>query len=90
MKVPRKSAARHIDPDRGFIRNQEDKGTFGKRERSRSPRKQLRNEKCLDLYKTGVPTEDIRKQVSFRSENSVFRILRASGVKTDRRRDGEE
>lgn len=36
MKVPRKSAARHIDPDRGFIRNQEDKGTFGKRERSRS------------------------------------------------------
>lgn len=44
----------------------------------------------MELYKTGVPTEDIRKQVSFRSESSVFRILRASGVKTDRRRDGEE
>ena len=40
--------------------------------------------------KRGVPTDEIKKQVSFRSKSSVFRILRASGVKTDRRRDSEE
>ena len=61
-----------------------------KRERSRSQARQLRNEKCVELYKAGVPTDEIKKQVGFRSKSSVFRILRASGVKTDRRRDGEE
>jgi hypothetical protein len=44
----------------------------------------------VELYKAGVPTDEIKKQVGFRSKSSVFRILRASGVKTDRRRDGEE
>ena len=62
----------------------------GKRERSRSQARQLRNEKCVDLYKAGVPTDEIKKQIGFRSKSSVFRILRASGVKTDRRRDSEE
>ena len=61
-----------------------------KRERSRSQARQLRNEKCVELYKAGVPTDEIKKQVGFRSKSSVFRILRASGVKTDRRRDSEE
>ena len=54
-----------------------------KRERSRSQARQLRNEKCVELYKAGVPTDEIKKQVGFRSKSSVFRILRASGVKTD-------
>lgn len=61
-----------------------------KRERSRSQARQLRNEKCVELYKAGIPTEEIKKQVGFRSKSSVFRILRASGVKTDRRKSDEE
>lgn len=61
-----------------------------KRERSRSQARQLRNEKCVELYKAGIPTDEIKKQIGFRSKSSVFRILRASGVKTDRRRDSEE
>ena len=44
----------------------------------------------MELYKAGVPTDEIKKQVGFRSKSSLFRILRASGVKTDRRRDSEE
>lgn len=56
-----------------------------KRERSRSQAKQLRNEKCVELYKAGLPTDEIKKQVGFRSKSSVFRNLRASGVKADRK-----
>lgn len=56
-----------------------------KRERSRSQAKQLRNEKCVELYKAGLPTDKIKKQVGFRSKSSVFRILRASEVKADRK-----
>ena len=56
-----------------------------KRERNRSQAKQLLNEKCVELYKAGLPTDEIKKQVGFRSKSSVFRILRASGVKADRK-----
>ncbi|MDY3266346.1 MAG: hypothetical protein SOX26_02205 [Phocaeicola sp.] len=62
----------------------------GNRETTRSRVKRLRNEKCVELYKAGVPTEDIKKQVGFRSKSSVFRILKESGVQADRRRNNEE
>lgn len=60
------------------------------RETSRSRVKRIRNEKCVELYKAGVPTDDIKKQVGFRSKSSVFRILKESGVNVDRRRNNEE
>ena len=50
----------------------------------------IRKIRKLSEKRAGVPTDEIKKQVGFRSKSSVFRILRASGVKTDRRRDGEE
>ena len=60
------------------------------RETTRSRVKRIRNEKCVELYKAGVPTDDIKKQVGFRSKSSVFRILKESGVNVDRRRNNEE
>jgi hypothetical protein len=52
--------------------------------------KQKRNEKCVEMYQTGIPIEEIQKQAGFRSKSSVFRILRDSGIKLNRRSVNEE
>ena len=57
----------------------------GRRKPDKGSMKQKRNEKCVEMYQTGIPIEEIQKQAGFRSKSSVFRILRDSGVKLNRR-----
>lgn len=60
--------------------------TLKRNKTERSSIKKNRNEKCVELYQAGIPTEEIKKQCGFRSKSSVFRILRESGVKLNRRK----
>lgn len=62
----------------------------GRKKPEKGSMKQNRNEKCVEMYQTGIPIEEIQKQAGFRSKSSVFRILRDSGVKLNRRSVNEE
>ena len=62
----------------------------GRKKPEKGSMKQKRNEKCVEMYQTGIPIKEIQKQAGFRSKSSVFRILRDSGVKLNRRSVNEE
>ena len=42
------------------------------------------------MYKTGITIEEIQKQAGFSRKSYVFRILRDSGVKLNRRGSSDE
>lgn len=64
--------------------------TLKRNKPERSTIKQKRNEKCVELYHAGIPTDEIKKQVGFRSKSSVFRVLKESGVKANRRNGSDD
>lgn len=56
-------------------------------EKARS--KQERNKRCIEMYKKGIPVEEIQKQTGFRSKSSIFRILKNNGIILERRKKNE-
>lgn len=44
-----------------------------------------REKRCIELYNNGACIEDIKQEVGFRSNSSVYRILKNNGVKVNRR-----
>lgn len=47
--------------------------------------KEEREKRCVDLYNSRTSIEDIKEEVGFRSNSSVYRILKNKGVKVNRR-----
>lgn len=44
-----------------------------------------REKRCVELYNNGTCIEDIKVETGFRSNSSVYRILKNNGVKVNRR-----
>jgi DNA invertase Pin-like site-specific DNA recombinase len=56
---------------------------------SKSAVKLDRNKLIIDLYKKGVPVDEIWARSGFRSRSSVFRIIRAYGIEQRKPRKAE-
>ena len=60
-------------------------GVVRKKRSSFQTSKEEREKRCVDLYNNRTSIEDIKKEVGFRSNSSVYRILKDKGVKVNRR-----
>lgn len=47
--------------------------------------RQDREKRCIDLYNNRTSIEDIKAEVGFRSNSSVYRILKENGIQVNRR-----
>lgn len=59
--------------------------TVRKKKSSFQTSKEEREKRCVDLYNNRTSIEDIKEEVGFRSNSSVYRILKNKGVKVNRR-----
>ena len=47
--------------------------------------KEEREKRCVDLYNNRTSIKDIKDEVGFRSNSSVYRVLKEKGIKVNRR-----